>query len=151
MPPGGVQGRAEQLSTLLKLSHVRLTSDEVGQLLDDLEKEYAGAPFDSDEASIVRVTRRDHEQARKLPPELVAEAAHASSTARPVWEKARKEADFAIFAPAFERNVELNRRIAEALGYKERPYDAFLDRTEPGMTTREVSEIFDELKQAIVP
>src|SRR5439155_1520490 len=71
MPPGGVQGRAEQLSTLLRLSHVKFTSGEVGHLLDDLEDELASAPFDSDEASIVRVTRRDYDQARKLPPDLV--------------------------------------------------------------------------------
>ncbi len=151
MPPGGVQGRAEQLSTLLKLAHVRLTSDEVGHLLDDLEEEYADAPFDSDEASIVRVTRRDYDQGRKLPAELIAEAAHASSMGRPAWEKARHEADFSIFAAALEKNVELNRRIADALGYKERPYDALLDRSEPGMTTGELAAIFDELKQAIVP
>ncbi len=151
MPRGGVQGRAEQLSTLLKLSHVRLTSVEVGRLLDDLEDELADAPFDSDEASIVRVTRRDYDQARKLPPELVAEAAHAGSVARPVWEKARHDADFSVFAPYLEKNVELNRRIADALGYEERPYDALLDRSEPGMTTRQLAQIFEELKQAIVP
>ena len=151
MPPGGVPGRAEQLSTLLKLSHVRLTSDEVGRLLDDLEDELADAPFDSDEASIVRVTRRDYDQERKLPSELVAEAAHAGSVARSVWEKARHDDDFSLFAPYLEKNVELNRRIADALGYKERPYDALLDRSEPGMTTRQLALIFAELKQAIVP
>ncbi|TMD71673.1 MAG: carboxypeptidase M32, partial [Chloroflexi bacterium] len=37
MPPGGVQSRAEQISTLLRLSHVRFTSEEVGRLLDQLE------------------------------------------------------------------------------------------------------------------
>ena len=31
MPRGGVQSRAEQLSTLLRLSHVRFTSDQVLQ------------------------------------------------------------------------------------------------------------------------
>src|SRR5712691_11533033 len=73
MPPGGVQGRAEQLSTLSELAHVKFTSDEVGRLLDQAEGEVASLPFDSDEASLVRVTRRDRELARKLPPELVAE------------------------------------------------------------------------------
>ena len=151
MPPGGVQGRAEQLSTLLTLSHVKFTSDEVGKLIEDLEDELAGAPFDSDDASIVRVTRRDYDQARKLPPELVAEIARAGSVARPVWEKARHDENFGLFAPYLEKNVELNRRIADALGYKDRPYDALIDRSEPGMTTQELAAIFDELKAAIVP
>src|SRR5258706_3492872 len=151
MPPGGVAGRSDQLSTLVRLSHVRFTSDEVGHLLSTLEDEPSGQPFDSYEASLVRVTRRDYEQERKLPPDLVAEAARASSAARPLWEKARREADFKIFAPALEKNVELNRQIADALGYAERPYDALLDRYEPGLTTDQLETIFAELTKAIVP
>ena len=151
MPPGGVAARSDQLSTLLRLSHVRFTADEVGRLLSELEEETANRPFDPYEASLVRVTRRDYEQERKLPPELVSEVARAGSTARPVWEKARREADFKLFAPALEKNVELNRRIADALGYQDRPYDALLDRYEPGMTTDQLETIFADLKKAIVP
>ncbi|MHB8589511.1 MAG: carboxypeptidase M32 [Candidatus Dormibacteraceae bacterium] len=151
MPPGGVGARSDQLATLSRLSHVRFTGDEVGRLLGALEDETSGMPFDSYEASLVRVTRRDYEQERRLPPELVSEAARASSAARPVWEKARREADFKIFAPALEKNVELNRQIADALGYQDRPYDALLDRYEPGLTTGELETIFAELKKAIVP
>ena len=151
MPPGGVGGRAAQMSTLSRLAHVRFISDEVGGLLDAAEGDVAGLPFDSDEASLVRVARRDYEQDRKLPPDLVAEIALAGSAARPFWQKARKDANFKTFAPYLEKNVELSRRVAEALGYKERAYDALLDRTEPGLTTDHLEAIFAELKKAIVP
>ena len=151
MPPGGVEARSDQLSTLLRLSHVRFTGGEVGALLSELEEKTAGSPFDSFEASLVRVTRRDYDQDRKLPPELVSEIARAGSMARPVWDKARREGNFKVFAPALERNVELNRRLADAFGYQERPYDALLERYEPGMTTNELETIFAELKKAIVP
>jgi len=151
MPPGGVHNRAEQLSTLSEVAHRRFTTDEVGRLLDEAEAATANSPFDSDDASLVRVTRRDYDQARKLPPELVAAIAHASASARPHWQKARHESNFALFAPYLEKNVELNKRVAEALGYEKRPYDALLDRTEPGLTTDQLEAIFDELKAAIVP
>jgi carboxypeptidase Taq len=151
MPPGGVTARSEQLSTLSRLAHVRFTSEEVGRLLSDLEEETAGLPFDSLEKSLVRVTRRDYDQDRKLPAELIAEIVRAGSAAQPVWQKARRDADFKLFAPALEKNVELNRRMADALGYKDRPYDALLDRYEPGMTTDDLETIFAELKKAIVP
>jgi carboxypeptidase Taq len=151
MPPGGVQSRSEQLSTLLRLAHVRFTSGEVGTLLGELEDQLGGLPFDSDDASLIRVTRRDYDQSRKLPPDLIAEAARAGSVARPVWEKARHDENFSLFAPYLEKNVELNRRIADALGYDNRPYDALLDRSEPGMKTTELEAIFEELKRAIVP
>ena len=138
MPPGGVQSRAEQLSTLLRLSHERFTSEKVARLLAELEDELAGHSFDSDEASLVRVTRRDYDQSVKLPSELVAEIARAGSTARPVWERARHDENFSLFAPYLEKNVELNRRIADALGFEDRPYDALIDRNEPGMTTAQL-------------
>lgn len=151
MPPGGVGPRSDQLSTLMRLAHVRFTSEEVGHLLEGLEDELGGRPFDSDEASLLRVTRREYEQEKKLPPDLIAEIARAGASARPYWEKARREEDFKIFAPYLEANVELNRRVADALGYEHRPYDALIDRTEPGMTTAELERIFGELKKTIVP
>jgi carboxypeptidase Taq len=151
MPPGGLENRADQLTTLRRLAHIRFTADEVGALLDDAEGEVDGQPFDSDDASLVRVTRRDYDLARKLPTELVAEITRAGSTARPAWQKAREDADFKLFAPYLEKNVELNRRVADALGYEERPYDALLNRTEPGLTTDQLEDIFADLKKAIVP
>jgi carboxypeptidase Taq len=151
MPAGGIAHRADQLTTLRSIAHARFTSDEVGELLGEAEVEVAGQPFDSDDASLVRVTRRDYDQARTLPPELVAEIARAGTMARPVWQKARHDADFGLFAPSLEKNVELNRRVADALGFKDRPYDALLNRTEPGLTTDQLEGIFAELKRAIVP
>ena len=151
MPPGGVMNRADQLTTLRRLAHIRFTAEDVGGLLDELDGEVGSLPFDSDDASLVRVTRRDYDQARKLRPELVAEITRAGATARPVWQKAREDSDFKLFALYLEKNVELNRRVADALGYDERPYDALLNRTEPGLTTDQLEGIFAELKKAIVP
>lgn len=151
MPAGGVANRADQLTTLRRIAHAAFTADEVGELLDQAEAEVADEPFDSDDASLARVTRRDYDHARKLSTELVGEIARAGAMARPAWQKARGDADFNVFAPFLEKNVELNRRVADALGYEDRPYDALLDRTEPGLTTDQLEGFFAELKRAIVP
>jgi carboxypeptidase Taq len=151
MPGGGTHSRSEQLATISRLGHERLISDEVGRLLDALDGEAVNKSYDSYEASLTRVTRRDYEQARKLPPELVAEIARASSTAMVVWRTARQEENFKLFAPYLEKNVALNRRMADALGYDDRPYDALINYYEPGMTTAQLEAIFAELKKAIAP
>jgi len=151
MPPGGLANRADQYSTLRRIAHSRFTADEVGGLLDDLDGEVRGLPFESDHASLIRVTRRDYDRARKLPTELVAEIARAGTMAQPVWRKARQDSDFKLFAPYLQKNVELIRRVADALGYRKRPYDALVDRYEPGLTTDQLEAIFAELKKAIVP
>src|SRR5215813_8400123 len=151
MPQGGVEDRANQLATLGRLSHERFTSSEVAELLDRAAVEVAGLPAESDDASLVRVTRRDFEQAVKVPAELVAEMARASATARPVWLEAKAGSEWSLFAPAMQVTVDLSRRLAEALGYEERPYDALIALTEPGLTTARVEGLFGQIKAAIVP
>ncbi|HMA34439.1 MAG TPA: carboxypeptidase M32 [Chloroflexia bacterium] len=151
MPRGGVRARAEQLATLRRLAHTRFTSAEVGRLLDALAAETAALDPASDDASLIRVTRRDYDHSCKLSPELVAEISRATSLARPAWIDARAQSDFALFAPYLEKNVALNQRVAEALGYTSHPYDALLDRSEPDMTAAQLRTLFDELKAAIVP
>jgi carboxypeptidase Taq len=150
MPPGGAAARAEQLATLNRLYHEQFTADEIGRLLEDLEPYEASLPQDSVEASVLRVTRRDYEKARRVPPELAADIARASSQGHAVWVEARAASDFARFLPALERNVELKRRYVECFDVAE-PYDALLDDYEPYMTAAEVRHVFDRLKQIQIP
>ena len=151
MPPGGVEDRANQLATLSRLAHERFTSSEVARLLDGAGGEVEGMPSESDEASLLRVTRRDFEQAVKVPADLVSEMARAAATARPVWQDARERSDWSLFVPAMLVTVDLSRRLADALGYEERPYDALIELTEPGLTTTRVEELFSRIKAATVP
>ncbi len=151
MPPGGAKARSEQLATLSKLAHELFVSDEIGRLLEDLSGPAVNLDPDSDDACLIRVTARDYAKARKLPPELVADLARTTSAAIPVWAKARQESDFALFAPHLEKIVGLLIQKAEALGYKDRLYDALLDEYEPDMTAAQVEAIFAELKTEIVP
>jgi len=151
MPPGGARARAEQLATLGKLAHELFTSAEIGNLLEALEPKVRDLPYDSFEASLVRVTKRDYEKAVKIPAELVAELARTASLAKEAWRKARDDSDFPEFQPYLEKLVELNVKKAEALGYEERIYDALLDQYEPDMKTSQVERIFSHLKSELVP
>lgn len=151
MPPGGAEERANQLATLTKILHAKFTSDEVGRLLHDLSSEQAGMDPDSDEVRIVQVTQRDYDAECKLPEKLVEEVSRASSDGLTSWHHAKMASDFAMFAPSLKRNAEATREVAQALGYEDRPYDAFLNLYEPGITTVQLEGIFSDLKEAIVP
>ena len=151
MPPGGAGVRAEQLATLERLAHEALTSDEIGRLLDELAPHEDSLDYDSDEASLIRLVRRDWEKARRVPAELRAEMTRAASLAMPVWVKARQESDFSQFLPALRSNFELRRRYVECFDDYDEPYDVLLDDFEPGMKTAEVRAVFDRLKQEQVP
>ena len=151
MPPGGAAARAEQLGTLVKLAHEKLVSDQLGTLLEAAGEEVTGLSGDSDEVCLIRVARRDYDNARKVPSTLVAELARAASLGLEVWVNARETADFASFKPALQKILDLHRELARCLGYDEQLYDALLDQYEPGMKTSEVTRIFSELRAGLVP
>lgn len=151
MPPGGAAARSTQLSTLSKVAHQMFTSDEIGKLIEAAEHEIAGKDFDDNDASLVRVLKRDYDRATRLPSEFVAEFSRTTSMAHHVWAKARAEKDFAQFLPTLEKIFDLCRQSAEYLTYPEVPYDALLDQYEPGMTTAQVATLFAGLREDLVP
>lgn len=151
MPPGGASARAEQIGTLSKLSHEYFTSEDIGNLLEILEPQAHQWDYNSTEAGLVRVAKRDYDKAVKLPSELVAELARTGALAKQAWQKARETSDFSLFRPSLEKIVELCLTKAKALGYEDRIYDALLDEYEPGMKTARVEQIFANLKAELVP
>jgi carboxypeptidase Taq len=151
MPPLGVQSRAEALATLGRLSHDMFVADETGRLLDAAAAELDGYGAESDEASLVRVTSRRWEKARRVPGELTADLARAGSVGQEAWVTARADSDFHSFAPYLERNLELARRYVDCFDGFDCAYDALLDDYEPGMRTADVAALFAELKSELVP
>jgi len=146
MPPGGAPGRAIVLSTLSRLAHERFVDDRIGEVLDHLEPEMSGADPDSDDACLLRVTRRVYEKDRQVPSQWVAEFSLETSLAQQDWQKARATADFALFRPHLERIVELRRQYAGFFAPYDSVYDPLLDDFEPGMKTAAVRAIFDALR-----
>ncbi len=151
MPPAGSDHRADHLATMRRLAHELLIADETGSLLDELRPLEESLEADSDDAALIRVTRRDYEKAVRVPTDLRAEMTHAAAQARPVWVRAKAESNFELFLPALERNVELRRRYVDCFEGVDEPYDILIDDFEPYTTTAEVREIFDELKAELVP
>ncbi len=120
-------------------------------LLEDLAEYEQQLDYDSDDASLIRTTRRDYDKLRRVPAELAAEMTGAAAEAHDVWAKAREDNDFALFLPHLERAVELKRRYIECFEGYDEPYDVLLDDFEPGMKTAEVRAVFDDLKAELVP
>jgi carboxypeptidase Taq len=151
MPARGAAGRAEQLATLGRIAHEKFTDAEVGRLLEQLQGFEEAHPYDSVEASLIRVTRRDWEKARRVPSELRAELTRSSSLALPVWAQARQDSDFATFLPHLRHAMELRHRYIDCFDVVDEPYDILLDDFERGMKAADVRQVFDRLKAEQVP
>jgi carboxypeptidase Taq len=151
MPPGGAEPRADSLATLARIHHELLSADELGDQLDAAASETDGLPRESFESSLVRVTRREWEKARRVPADLRAEITRTASVAEHAWVKARSESDFKSFLPHLERVVELRRRYVECFTPYEHVYDPLLDDYEPGMSTATLVPLLAELRDGLGP
>ncbi len=148
MPGEGAAARAEQLGTLARLTHERAAAEEIGSWLAALDEE----ELDEVDRDIVRLARRDWERIRRVPTELASELAHASAEGQESWQLARANDDFAAFAPALERNVELARAYGECLAEEdEPPYEALLSDYDFGLRTEDLRRLFGALALALPP
>src|SRR5512138_597162 len=71
MPPGGAEARGRQSALLARLAQEKFIDKRIGKLLDDLRPYEESLPYDSDDASLIRVTRRDYDQAVRVPAEFM--------------------------------------------------------------------------------
>lgn len=149
MPPGGAEARAHQLETLSRIHHDLFTSAETGRLLDEASAETADLDPESVEASVVRVARRDWERAKRVPTELAGEIAGAASAGYAAWIDARQAVDFQQFLPALEKNIELKMRYIDCFDPAASPYDVLLEDYEPGLTSAEITPVFEQLKPVL--
>jgi len=146
MPPSGAEWRGYQLSTLRTLAHDKFTSPEVGELLEELETYAKQLDPDSNDARLIKVTRKDHQKEVKIPSEWVSEFAKTTTLANRVWEEARKEDNFKKFQPSLEKVVQLRREYASFFTPYDHIYDPLLDDFEPGLKTKDVIDIFSQLR-----
>jgi carboxypeptidase Taq len=148
MPPGGAEARADARATMRRILHERSTAPDLGRLLEHASPLEQELDPDSDDASLIRVARRDFEKAVRVPPALQAEIVRAGSRGYRAWLAAREREDYGVLLPHLERSLELRLRYIECFESPDDPYDVLLDDFEPGMKTAEVEAIFDELKPA---
>lgn len=152
MPPGGAVARGRQLSILGRLAQERRVDPAIGRLLDELRPYEEGLPADSDDASLLRVARRDYEKAIRVPPEFVAEFLDHASASYQAWSTARPADDFAAIRPYLEKTLELSRRQARFFDRLPEGHiaDPLIDYADHGMTVATIRPLFAALRRELV-
>jgi carboxypeptidase Taq len=152
MPPGGAAARGRQIATLQRLAHEKLIDASIGKLLDDLQPYAESLPYDSDEASLVRVARRRYEQDSRVPPKFTAEFYDHTTATLQTWMEARPADDFARLQPYLEKTLELSRRYANYFDY-EHIADPLVGRYKQdyGMRVSIIRPLFAALRAQLVP
>ncbi len=151
MPGGGAPARGRQLATLAGLAHAKRTDLAIGRLLDALRPYADSLPFDSDDASLIRVARREYEQAIKVPPAFVARLNEHAAASYQAWTVARPANDFGAVRPYLEKTVGLSRELADFFPGYVSIADPLIDMSDYGMRAASVRQLFAELRARLVP
>lgn len=146
MPPKAQPLRGAQRALLSRLGHEWLTDERIGAWLGDLE----GAE-DPVRRACARNLGRTYRREKNVPGELVDQLARARSEGFSAWIDAKKNADFARFAPKLERLLELSRRRAEAIDPNRHPYEVLLEEFDPGTSVASLREMFARLRDGLTP
>jgi len=133
------------------LAHEKSTSLEVGKLLDDLCAYEDNLPYDSDDASLIRLARRDYERATKVPADFIAEISAHTSKSYEVWTAARPANDFAAVIPYLEKTLDYSRRYADFFPGYEHIADPLIDGSDYGMKASTIRAVFAQLREPLVP
>jgi carboxypeptidase Taq len=151
MPEGGAGARGRQRAILCRLAHERAVEPALGTLLDALARYGERLPYDSDDASLIRVARREYQKKIQIPPDHVARAGAHASASYDAWTRARPANDFATMVPYLERTLDLSREYSSYFAAYKHVADPHIDDADEGMTTASISGLFGELKRELVP
>jgi carboxypeptidase Taq len=149
MPRGSADVRGEQLAALETEHHALLTAPKVTRLLDRAQANAQG--LDDWQLANLAEMRRQRDHAIATPVSLISRLARATSRAEISWAEARRQNDFALFAPHLEEVLHLVRDkaalLGQALGLSS--YDALVDEFSPGLGTAEIDAVFKTLSRRL--
>jgi len=151
MPEGGAGARGRQRAMLCRLAHERAVAPALGRLIDALAHHGESLPYDSDDASLIRIARREYQKKIKIPPDHVARATAHSSASYDAWTRARRASDFVTMVPYLERTLDLSREYSSYFAPYKHVADPHIDDADEGMTAASTRKLFAELKGQLVP
>ncbi|MFB6220621.1 MAG: carboxypeptidase M32, partial [Halolamina sp.] len=149
MPEGGTPARAKQLSALSTVTHDLITRDEFEAALTDSED--AADSLDEGQRASVREIRRAYDRTANVPSDLIQELSETTTENQQIWQDAKAEDDFEMFAPRLETLKDLSNRRANHISPDQPTYEVLYEDGEPYLPLSRTEEIFDRLKAELVP
>ena len=141
MPEKGITARTKQKSALTKVIHQKITSDRLGELIQELGEEN----LDEKQEAELREVKREHERAVKVPEELEEKLSEQATATQETWRKARENDDFESFAEELEKLVELKKEYANKINPDAEPYRVLFEEYEPYIELERVEKVLRRL------
>ena len=146
MPEKGALIRGEALGRLSTI-HQRLFLDN--SFVSLIHQAKKSKTLSEAERGVVRMLTHSLKFYEKIPPKFLEDFARLTSEASVVWRKAKESNNFRSFENHLSKIFEMNKKMADYLGYKDSPYDALLDQFEEGLTSAQVESFFGQIEDPL--
>ena len=151
-PKEAIELTSKAIGILSGEDYKTLINDDVKHLLQELSKEEEQVKLSDYEKAIVKNMNKEYRNMELIPPEEFQEYQTILAKAYPVWEKAKADNDYSVYAPVLEEIIAYNKKFAK---YKQKDgqklYDVLLDEYEEGFTTEILDEFFEKLRTELGP
>jgi len=145
MPEKGIKARKQQLSILSGIKHDKITSGELGGILDRINPE----GLNEEDRAIYREIKWSHDRSSKVSRELNQKISEKSSETVEAWKEAKEKEDFEIVRPHLEELLELKREYADQIDPGREPYQVLFDDYEPYLSFEQVEKALKDLKREL--
>ncbi len=146
-PKKGAAYRSQLLSVLSGEAFVHATSKKTIELLVKVASQTDDL-FANDQAHAIL---KDLEKIRYIPKKQYVAFNKLCNDAETVWEQAREQKDFPLFAPYLHQLIEGTKANVKTRHRHESDYDVLLGDYEPGMTQVEYDRFFTVIRSQLVP
>ena len=147
MPVKGAGARGEMLARVASVRQKIFLDKNFVDLIHQSEKE---KNLTDQEKGVIRVLLRDLKFYEKLPAEFLEEFEKLTNTGTVVWREAKDKNKYELFEPYLTKIFEMNRKMADYLGFDGSPYDALLDQFEEGLTVSQVEAFFGQIRVPLI-
>lgn len=146
MPQMGAGARGEALAKLSSLRQRLFLDKDFTSLIHKALKE---KDLTDEEKAVVRVMTRSLKSYEKLPSSFLEEFELITNKATVIWREAKNKNEYSLFEPYLKKVFDLNKKASEYLGYKDSPYDALLDQYEENLTSKDVEDYFNKIREPL--
>lgn len=149
-PKKGISARSEAVGTLSTELFKMSVSEEMKGYLEKLIEQKES--LDPILLKTVAEVKKEYDLSEKIPADEYRDFVVLTSQSEAVWEEAKEKNDFEMLLPYLEKLVATTKKFIGYWGEKDgSAYNRLLDQYEPGLTTDIIDEVFDQLKETIVP
>lgn len=139
---------AKAMGILSQEQFTSLINPKVKEIMEGLKEE----ELSQTEKAILRRLKKEYQKSEAVPANEMREFTELAARATNVWQKAKKEQDFSLYAPYLEKIVEYKKKFA---GYSKKEggslYNVLLDGYEESFHVEELDRFFSKLKEEIIP